>query len=58
MNGLCACGGVLGVYCSRVRGPYRVRYLRCRECGRRPAGNKQVLPIEHAPARHKSPYYP
>lgn len=46
------CGGRLYVYCSRISGAYRVRYLRCERCGRPPKeGGKQVVPLVYAPPR-------
>jgi hypothetical protein len=40
----CQCGGTLGVYSSRRRGPIVVQYLRCRQCGRRPGRYRRSVP--------------
>jgi hypothetical protein len=43
------CDGVLRVETTRVRGPYRRRYLKCNKCGIAPANNIQLVPLYFAP---------
>lgn len=45
------CAGTVGVYATIVRGAYRIRFLHCTTCGAKPASNKQIVPLEFAPAR-------
>jgi len=52
MNPLCNdCHVPLATYSTRVVGSSRVRYLRCPQCGTRPADNITVVPLAHAPRR-------
>lgn len=52
-HGCPECGGLVGVLNTRVEEAHRVRWYGCRECGWRPAENKQILPIDHAPGRRR-----
>jgi hypothetical protein len=52
MNPLCNdCSVPLATYSTRVVGSSRIRYLRCPQCGARPAENIAVVPLAHAPRR-------
>ncbi len=53
--GCAKCRGFLKVVDSKVKIDLqvRVRYLGCGECGYRPDDNKQIIPLEYAPQRHK-----
>lgn len=49
------CGGRIGVLNTRVSesGASRLRWLGCIDCGFRPDDNKQVVPIQFAPAQSR-----
>lgn len=49
------CGGRVGVVCTKIVGPQRVRYFGCKSpgCSYRPPVTKQIVPLAHAPARRK-----
>jgi hypothetical protein len=52
MNPLCNdCRVPLATYSTRVVASSRIRYLRCPQCGARPADNIAVVPLAHAPRR-------
>ena len=48
------CAGRLVVYATRAVGDSRVRYLHCNACGRKPRGNKWIIPLEYAPRRSRA----
>ena len=49
------CGdGWLTVYSTKARGDSLVRYLKCRECGHKPPGNKQVVPAASVRPRQRN----
>jgi len=50
------CKDYIRVVKSEVKGSYRIRYLGCKSCGYRPAKNKQIVPLEYAPARWPEVY--
>ena len=49
----CKCGGLIGVYSTRINfaRQIRIRYMRCRSCGSCPENNKWIVPLEYAPAQ-------
>jgi hypothetical protein len=47
------CPGRLGVYCTRIKGRNRKRYLRCSVCNRRPCDNVYIVPVEFAPREQR-----
>lgn len=56
LGGACPCSGCQGkisVYSTIVNAAagVRVRYLACDICNHKPADNKRIVPLEHAPPR-------
>ena len=45
--------GWLYVYCSRIQGANRIRYLKCRHCRICPTNNIEVVPVGRRPTTRR-----